>query len=372
MKRIVIAGGGVAAFESASAARKTDANAEITIYTNECVLPYRRPALSALAANNEEPGGTFFIKDADFYSANKISVKTGQAVNKILPHEHNIVLSDESVVPYDKLIIATGASARRIPVAGADGDNCFVLRDYRDLLAIRSFLGERKLKCAVIGGGLLGLELADSLLKRGCHVTVIEGAPRLLPRNLDEKASEFVLKKISGVENLEVLLDKKVVELTSESVILADCVVECDFIAFSAGAAAVIPECDGLWKNRGIVVDKNMQTNLPDVFAAGDCAEFEGLSCGLYTTASAMGKVAGTCAAGGDSEYVPAIYPARFNALGVKMFSAGVPDENIQNDLQTDGENYSRVFYGADGNISAVILLGDVSAGMKYLKQMSV
>lgn len=372
MKRIVIAGGGVAAFESALAARKTDAEAEITICQKETVLPYRRPALSALVANDEEPGGTFFIKDAAFYSANAIAVKSGCEVKKIIPQEHIVELASGETLFYDSLIIATGASARRIPVPGAYGNNTFVLRDYQNLYSIRGFIGNSRKKCAVIGGGLLGLELADSLLQRGCHVTVVEGAPRLLSRNLDEEGSRFVLDRISRVANLELLLDKKVLEITPEKVILSDGVVECDFVAFSTGASAMIPECDGLAVKRGIVVDKNMRTNLPDIFAAGDCAETGGVCCGLYTMASSMGKVAGICAAAGNAEYVPSVYPARFNALGVKIFSAGYPDENMHSELDVNGENYCRVFYSADGKIAAAVLIGDVSAGVKYLKEMNI
>ena len=372
MKRIVIAGGGVAAFESASAARKVNADAEIIICSGEKVLPYRRPALSALASADEEPSGTFFIKDAGYYSANVMDVRTGISVTKILPQEHAVELTDGNMLAYDKLIIATGASARRLPVPGAEGDNTFVLRDYQDLLFLRHLIAGRKLHCAVIGGGLLGLELADSLLKRGCRVTVVEGAPRLLPRNLDESGSRELSARISGIDNFNILLDSRIMEITPSSVILADRKVECDIVAFSTGTVANVPECDGLMRNRGIVVDKNMRTNLPDIFAAGDCAEFAGVACGLYTMASAMGKVAGGCAAGECFEYKPAIYPARFNALGMKIFSAGVLDEALQSQCSTEGGNYRRVFYHADGRVAGVVLIGDVSAGNSYLKQMDI
>ena len=370
MKRIIIIGGGVAAFESASAARKTDAEAEITIYSKEHVLPYRRPALSALASGDEEPSGTFFIKDKSFYSDNSINIRTGNAVKKIFPTEHEIRLADGSAVPYDKLIIATGASARRIPVSGADGANTFVLRDYQDLVSMRQLLNGDKKRCAVIGGGLLGLELADSLLARGCRVTIIEGASRLLPRNLDEEGSRLVFEKISKIKNLEILLGQKVLSVISDGVQLDGGIVECDAVAFSAGSAAVIPECEGLVVNRGIIADKNMRTNLPDIWTAGDCSEVNGVVCGLYTMASAMGKVAGTCAAGGCAEYKETVYPARLNALDIKMFSAGMLDGNLKNEITSAGDDYSRVFFREDGRVSGVVLIGNVSAGTKYLKML--
>ena len=370
MKRIIVAGGGVAAFESASAARKTDADAEIIIYSKELVLPYRRPALSALAAGDDAPSGTFFIKDSCFYSDNSITVKNGSSVEKIFSSDHTVELSDGSVVSYDKLIIATGATARRIPVPGADGANTFVLRDYQDLVSMRKLIAGRKLRCAIIGGGLLGLELADSLLARGCKVTVIESASRLLPRNLDEEGSRFLLERISKVNDLEILSGKKVSAVTLDGVVLDSGVVECDLVAFSAGSSAFVPECAGLAVNRGIIADKYMRTNLPDIWTAGDCSEINGVVCGLYTMASAMGKVAGVCAAGGDAEYKEAVCPARLNAFELKLFSAGLLDDHLQSQVTSNGDDYSRVFYHEDGRVAGVVLIGNVSAGTKYLKML--
>lgn len=369
MNDIIIAGGGVAAFECACAARKQNPDVKITIYSEEEVLPYRRPALSALAASDGEIPGTFFIKSKEFYDANSIDVKCSVRVEKINPAAHTVELSDGQVVSYGKLIIATGSAARRIPVPGADGENCFVLRDYRDLMLIR-----RRVKadrCAVIGGGLLGLELADSLLKRGCSVTIIEGADRLLPRNLDVVGSGIIKNKISKCGNLELLVGKKVREITQSSVVLDDGTVPCDKVFFSTGVTPVYPECDGLAVDRGIVVDQNMKSSIEDIYAAGDCAQFGQSVCGLYTTASAMGKIAGVCVAGGNAGYVADTPAARLNALGVKLFSAGVFDDSLAGETEQNGENYRRIFLKKDGSLAGAILIGDVSEAVKLLKQLN-
>jgi nitrite reductase (NADH) large subunit len=236
---------------------------------------------------------------------------------------------------------------------------------------LRKITGNESKRCAVIGGGLLGLELADSLLKRGCHVIVIEGAERLLPRNLDKNGSIYLFDAIKNIGNFEVLLNRRVSEITSDSVILADGKVECDLVFLSAGAGAVYPKCPTLQVERAIVVDKNMKTNLPDIFAAGDCAQLDGFACGLFTEAAAMGKVAGVCAAGGETEYKRGVYPARFNALGIKLFSAGNLDESLNSSCEQKDASYKKVFYNSDGTVAGVILIGDISESSAFLKQLN-
>ena len=368
MKHIIIAGGGVAAFESAVAARKSDPECRITIYSKELQLPYRRPALSALAANDEAPSGTFFIRNKEFYFQSGIDVKLGVAVTRITPELHTVQLSDGSSDCYTSLIIATGSAARRIPVPGADGENVFVLREYADLLKLRSFLDGKALHVAVIGGGVLGLELADSLLKRGCRVSVIEGAERLLPRNLDAAGSDFAAKQMTATENLDFLPGKVIKEIREKAVVLDDKVIECDCTVFSVGNTPVIPDCENLHITRGIEVDANMRTNLPDIFAAGDVALFGGIPCGLFTTASKMGQVAGCCAAGGDAQFTPQANPVRLNALGLKLFSIGIIDENLKCEQQINSDSYSRTFFDENGNPVGAILIGDLSSAVKLQK----
>lgn len=370
MKHIIIAGGGVAAFESAVAARIQDPEAKISMFSREEVLPYRRPGLSALAAGNDAPENSFFIKSAAFFEDKNIGIELNCSIEKISPQEHSVSLSDGRCVAYDRLIIATGGIARRIPVPGADGENTFVLRDFRDLMNMRRMLADKKARVAIVGGGLLGLELADSLLKRGCEVSIIESSPTFLPRNLDAAGGVFALNVVRANSGLEILLDMSVKEITADGVVCQDRFIECDYTAFSVGVVPSIPECPGLSVNRGIVVDSSMKTNLDDIYACGDVAEYSGIPCGLYLTASKMGKTAGICAAGGCSEYVSEAYPARLNALGVKMFSVGnIAAESISEQYE-DASSYRAIYADSTGNISGAVLIGDVSRSSEILKKL--
>lgn len=370
MKHIVIIGGGVAAFESAVAARLQAPEAEVTMFSKEDILPYRRPGLSALAAGDEPVPDSFFIKSARFYGQNRINVKTGVVAESVDPQKSTVTFSGLPDLKYDRLIIATGGNARKIPVPGADNANTFTLRDYNDLLTVRRMLSGGGKRVAVIGGGLLGLELADSLLKRGCQVTVIEGASSFLPRNLDFDGGRFALEKAMKNDGLKIMLGKSVMEITPCGVVCSDCFVECDLVAFSTGVVPCFPTIPGIAVNRGIIVDSSMKSNIDNIYACGDVAEYNGNVCGLYITASQMGKVAGSCAAGGSAVYVPEAVPARLNALGLKIFSAGNISGNSASEEFRDEESYRKIFVDEAGNVTGAVFIGDISRSTAILKQL--
>jgi nitrite reductase (NADH) large subunit len=173
---------------------------------------------------------------------------------------------------------------------------------------------------------------------------------------------------LAGLENFEILLGRELKEITSDGVVLADQTVDCDCVVFSVGSSAVILDCSNLNISRGIEVDSGMRTNLPDIFAAGDAALFGGVPCGLFTTASQMGQVAGCCAAGGEAEFILKSNPVRLNALGLKLFSAGRIDEALKNELQVSPGGFSRTFFNNDGKMVGAVLVGDISSAVKLQK----
>ena len=214
--KIAIIGGGVAAFEAAKNIRTLSDDAEITIYSREAVPPYRRPALSRMAAE-ELADAQFFIKPAAFYAENRIGLELGRTLRAIDPNTKTLTFDSGSPSTYDRLLLATGSHCFYPPVPGMDLDGVMSLREYADLQKLRARLDAGVKNAAVIGGGLLGLELAQSLLERGCLVTVFEGSPLLLPRNLDEEAAGFVLKKLGEIENLTLRFGCRVEAIAGEA-----------------------------------------------------------------------------------------------------------------------------------------------------------
>ena len=317
--RIAILGGGVAAFEAANAARKTSADAEITIYSAESMLPYRRPALSGMLADFKINEKMFFIKPESFYGENRISVRLNTCCVEI--KENSLIMADGSVAAFDRLIIATGGYACRPNIPGSDRANVCTFRSVADLEKLDKALNQVS-KAVVVGAGVLGLELAESLMKRNIDVTVLEMAPRLFSRLLNEEQSAEVAAKLQSFENLHLEFGVAVTSIDDSGVNLADNrSIPADIVLFAAGSRPQFPEKypANLQINRGIVVDKNMQSSLPGIYAAGDVVEFENRCFGLYNDARNTGMVAGTNAAGGNAEFQAAASPVRCFCLGLKL-----------------------------------------------------
>ncbi len=365
--KIVIVGGGVAAFEAALSAGKAGVPCEITLISREKVLPYRRPALSGMVAE-PLPDAQFYIKPESFYQEKKIDVRLGIAAQSIDCTAKTVQLSDGSEVSYDRLLLATGSHCFLPPIPGIDGKNVLSLREISDLEAIRSRLEGGVKRVAVIGGGLLGLELAQSLLERGCAVTVIEGGASLLPRNLDAEAAEVALRELGKIPNLTLKFGAVVKEITPAGVRLEAEEIPADLVMVSAGTRANIElaAAAGLKCNRGIVVDKRLRASQPDVFAAGDCAEVEGTLYGLYGAARAMGQVAGKNLAGGEETFLPEAFPARLNVFGLKIFSAGVlKGAEAKSETSPDTGAFRKLFFDAAGKLVGCILIGDLKDALK-------
>ena len=317
--RIAILGGGVAAFEAANAARKFSSDAEIIIYSAESMLPYRRPALSGMLADFKINEKMFFIKPESFYEENRISIRLNTRCVEI--KENSLVMADGSVAAFDRLIIATGGYACRPDIPGSDKANVYTFRSVADLEKLDKALNQVA-KAVVVGAGVLGLELAESLMKRNIDVTVLEMAPRLFSRLLSEEQSAEVAAKLQAFENLHLEFSVAVTSIDDSGVNLADSRnIPADIVIFAAGSRPQLPEkCPAnLQINRGIIVDKTMQSSLPGIYAAGDVVEFENRCFGLYNDARNTGMVAGTNAAGGNAEFQITASPVRCFCLGLKL-----------------------------------------------------
>ena len=364
--KILILGGGVAAFEAAVAARGRDETAEITVYSREQVLPYRRPALSGMVAQDLDDA-RFYIKGAEFYDKARIGVKLGMTAEQIDLAEKTVAFAGGDKIAYDRLVIATGARPFVPPVPGLTGDKVAMLREFADLENLRARLDGNCRKVAVLGGGVLGLELAAALLERGLEVTVVETAPAIMPRNLDADAGRAVLEYLQKLPKLALRFGVSAANWDGRKLALSDgTMVEADLVCVSAGVRANtgLAADAGIQCNRGIVVDDAMRVPGEDgIFAAGDVAECNGMGCGLYNTARAMGKTAGTNAAGGDAAFKPEATPVRLATFGLKIFSAG--DVSGSGEGGGDATNYRKLFRDANGRLRGAILMGNVGEALK-------
>lgn len=322
--KIVVIGGGVAAHEAAVAARTAAPEAEIAILSEEKLRPYRRPMLSGLLVGKVPDERAFFIKPREFYSDNRIDLRLETSVAAI--RSGAVELADGVKLPFDRLIVATGGRAVMPPLPVAPRAPVFTLRNYMDLLKIHAFLPECR-RVAVIGGGVLGLEIADSLLKRNLEVTVLERGERLFAGKLAPDDAAGLLERLNLIPGLAVRCGVSAAGIGRAGVLgESGELFAADAVICAAGSKpdVALAEEAGIGIGRGIVADERMRTNVPDIFVAGDAAEFSGRPFGLYLDAVATGRVAGTNAAGGDAVYAPAApTPIRLNALGERLVFGG-------------------------------------------------
>jgi nitrite reductase (NADH) large subunit len=254
----------------------------------------------------------------------------------------------------------------------------FTLRTFDDLHAIQNAL-ENKNRVLVIGGGLLGLEAAYGLMGLGKQVHVVEALPYLLPRQLDAYMSEKIRIQLQemgmgftfGIPCAQIESAPGAVPGNRHASVtgmrLKDgSFLEADAILFSAGVRpnTALAQGSPLAVNRGIVVDEHMRTNLPEVYAAGDVAELDGMLYGLWSPALEQGKVAGQNMAGGSARYAPTELAATLSIGRVKLFSAGEIN-NTDAFIPHEEDTLLHRLYVRDGRVAGVVLTGDLSLSMK-------
>ncbi len=345
MKIIVI--GAVAAGTSAAAkARRNSEDAQITIYEKDsyisysgCGMPY---FLSKAVATAEE----LAPRDPAFFrSKYNIEIKTRHEVLSINPDEKTILvknLATDHVFPdsYDTLILATGARAVTPPIPGREGAHVFTLRNINDMLAIHSFLEEKRPKsAAIIGTGFIGLEMCESLVRLGVSVTLLEKLPQVTP-GLDPDMAVYVeahLKK----NGIAVKTGVSIASIEATSVVLADgTTVPAELVLLSTGvrpnselalAAGVTLGASG-----AILVNERMETNQPGIFACGDCIEEFHIVTGkqvyrpLGSTANKTGRIAGDCATGGNLAYRGTLGTGIFRVLGLTVGQTGLTEREAR------------------------------------------
>lgn len=327
---LLVLGNGIAGATAARVARVLRPDAEVAMVSDEHPLPYSRTALMYVFMGRLRPADTH-LYDAAFWANNRIDRIDGQAV-RLDVEARTLYLRDGRALAYDRLVLATGSSSRRLDVPGADADGVVHLYGLADLDRIEAALPHANGHAVVVGGGLTGVELGEMLRSRGLAVTFLVRENRLMPRTLssDESALAEATIRRHGVD---VRTGASVARVEVEAGRAAGVVLESGE-AIRAGLVAVAvgvePNADlaraaGLDVRRGVVVSDTLETSAAGVFAAGDCAEHaSGRVDQLWYTARAMGAVAGRGLAGQPTAYAPgvpfnaaAFFDAEWQATGV-------------------------------------------------------
>ena len=366
----VILGNGAAGHYAAEAIRKRDRTGTITMISNEPYRTYNRPMLtkSIMAGLNEEQ---IAVEDASWYEENHIYQILGHEVVKIDPEAKEVHLDDGSKYHYTKLIYALGSECFIPPIKGADKDGVIAIRRLSDTKKVAEKLKETK-HAVVIGGGVLGLEAAWELKKSRCEVTVLELAPVLMGRQLDKTAGEM-LKKISEGQGIQIHTGVQIEAIEggekAEGVRLADgTVIPAELVIVSCGVRAntALAKEAGIETDRAVIVNEKMETNIPDIYACGDCAQYEGINYAIWPQAVEEGKTAGAQAAGDDNTYSTVPAALSFHGMNTALFAAG---DNGQNpdliyktvEYKDEGKKQYQKYYFLNNRLCGVILIGDTS-----------
>lgn len=377
--RYVIVGNGVAGTTAASNIRKIDPAGSITIISDEQYPFYSRIRLPEVLSGSLDSKALTLHGDT-WYLERKIFLLLDTVVLDIDISRHEIVVSSNSVIPYDRLLLATGSSSFIPPVPGADKKGVYTLRTLKDAISIRTYLDGPGKEVVILGGGLLGLEAGHHILKAGHAVTVIESFPRLLPRQMDADGSEVLKKQMEGM-GFSFAVGKQVKEIQGNEracgvELTEGTVIDCAMVLISAGVRPNISLAQkiGAATGRGIIVNNRMGTSLPDVYAAGDAVEYNNSCYGIWPAAERQGKIAGINMAGGDEIYQSVPASNILKVGGIDLYSAGDidPDGRKESALSMDRERfiYKKLIF--DENVlCGAILYGDINDRKKISRYIA-
>ena len=270
---MVIVGGGMAGARACINLRANNYEGPITLISEEALLPYDRPPLSKSSITEEAGPQPVWLLDDSIVASLKVRPILGSAVTSIDRAAKSVRLSNGQVLPYDKLLLATGAKPRRLTCPG--GDLALTLRDFKDAEVLREKFQAGK-RIAIVGGGFIGLELASSAAKRGCLVSVIEAQPRILMRGVPEAIARIVHDRHVAA-GVDMHIGTGLTHLSSAGVHLNDGrLIAADTIIAGIGAAPEtrLAEAAGLAIENGIACSAQLQSSDPDIYAAGDCCSY--------------------------------------------------------------------------------------------------
>jgi len=277
--RYLLIGGGLASGQAAKQLRQKEATASITLVGEEPYVPYDRPPLSKDFLRGEKPREQLFFDPESYFHENRIELVLGTAVQRLDLAGKRAILANERVIHFEKALIATGGRPVHLTIPGAHLPGVQYLRRLDDAVAIAEH-ATKGTRAVLIGAGFIGMEVAASLTQRGVHATVIETQAHMWPRFADATLAgaiqDYCVKKGSTVRTKEQVTEIRGSDRVSSVVLKSGDSLPCDFVVIGVG---ILPNVElakeaGLAIDNGIVVNEYLQSSHPDVYAAGDVANY--------------------------------------------------------------------------------------------------
>lgn len=340
--RLLIIGAVAAGTSAAAKARRNNEEAQIVVYEKDSFISYSSCGMPYYLGGEVESADALTPRDPAFFKSKyNVDIYTQHEVLAISPQlksitVKNLTTGDVFCDHYDKLVIATGARATVPPIKGADGQHVFTLRNINDMNRIKAFIDANDPKLvAIIGTGFIGLEVCENLKGLGMDVTLLEKLPQVTP-GLDSDMAVYVEGHIKQ-NGVAVLTGVSVNEITNDSVVLADGrEIGADMVLVSTGVQPNTELAAEAGVELGVAgairVNTRMETNLPDVYACGDCSEQYHVVTGkavyrpLGSTANKTGRIAGDRITGGDLEFRGILGTGIFKIFDMTVAQTGLSE----------------------------------------------
>ncbi|HEY9149579.1 MAG TPA: nitrite reductase large subunit NirB, partial [Gammaproteobacteria bacterium] len=379
-EKLVLIGNGMAGMRTVEELLKIDPEQyDITVFGAEPYGNYNRIMLSPVLAG-EKTIDQIMLNDEQWYAEHGIQLHKGKQIVDIDRARRRVIAADGTQAPYDRLILATGSTPFIIPVPGRDLEGVIGFRDIQDVDRMLAATTRSDGHAVVIGGGLLGLEAANGLLKQGMRVTVVhlldslmerqldKAAAKLLKRSLEQRGIQFLMEAqteaILGQERVEAVRFKDGSELSADLVVMA---------------VGIRPNIElarqvGLHCERGVVVTDTLQTYDPRVYAVGECVQHRGTTYGLVAPLFEQAKVcANHLAKHGIARYEGSLTSTKLKVTGIDLFSAGdfSGDDSTEELLLQDPARgiYKKVVV-KDNRIQGAVMYGDTLDGTWFFELM--
>lgn len=367
---IVIVGGGLTAARVVQSYREAGGDEPVTVLSADAWPPYHRPPLSKGFLRGEAQAEDALVEPASWYAEHGVDLRLETRVEDVDLDGRTVGLAGGERLPWSRLVLASGARPRRLPVPGADLPGVHLYRTIADASAVRE-AAERARRALVVGGGFIGMETAASLRRRGLEVTQVDLAPRLFAA-LGVPEVSASLERLYRDRGVEVVLEDAIAEFRGDGA-LAGAVtkggleVEADLAIVGIGVEPWTGYLEGtaVALDDGVVVDERFRTSVEDVYAAGDVARFHDPVFGRmrrvehWSNADYQGKRLGRALAGEDAPYdhVASFFTELF---GTKIGVLGDPDGGFDDVVVRGSLEEGRVlaFYLRDDRLVGVLVSG--------------
>ncbi|MDX8151864.1 molybdopterin-dependent oxidoreductase [Patulibacter brassicae] len=371
-ERLVLVGGGMAAIAVLESvfAHRPSAHWETTILCGERDAPYDRVRVSKLVS--PDPREDIALRPREWYLAHDVDLRLGTRAERLDLDAREVVLEDGERVPYDKVVLCTGSQPATPPILGLDLPGVVPFRTRADAAELNRLVRPGTM-ATVIGGGLLGLEAAAGLAEHGASVTIVHLGSRLMDRQLDRGGARLLERRIREL-GIQLLLEQRTDRIVGTSAVTGVRFAEGDELAADLVvlATGIRPEIrvamrSGIACHHAIVVDDELRTSAPDVWAVGECAEHRDVTYGLWAPIAAQARAAGATIAGVPAGYQGSPLATTLKVVGVDLFACGRPDQDTDEDdvdevisVDTRRGTYRRLVL-REGRLAGAVLLGDLA-----------